>query len=70
MERNVGSTDRSVRIVLGLVLGVLGVAGLLGYWATSAVLAAVLLVVGVVLLGTGLSRSCLLYRPFGIDTSR
>jgi hypothetical protein len=70
MEQNVGIADRYVRIVLGLALGALGGAGLAGYWATNTVIAAVLLVVGVVFLGTGLTRSCLLYRPFGINTNR
>ena len=70
MEQNVGSADRYVRIGLGVVLGALGAAGLLGYWATNTLIAAVLLIVGVVFLGTGLTRSCLLYRPFGINTNR
>ncbi|UWG48896.1 DUF2892 family protein [Halanaeroarchaeum sp. HSR-CO] len=69
MEINVGSTDRSVRIVLGALLAVLGLAGILGLWAANVVVAAVLTLVGVVFVGTGLTRRCLLYKPFGIDTS-
>ncbi|MGM0398857.1 MAG: YgaP-like transmembrane domain [Halobacteriota archaeon] len=69
MEINVGSTDRSVRIVLGALLAVLGLAGILDLWAANVVVAAVLTLVGVVVLGTGLTRRCLLYKPFGIDTS-
>lgn len=69
MEINVGSTDRSVRIVLGALLAVAGVAGLVGLWAANTIVAAVLTLVGVVVLGTGFTRRCLLYRPFGIDTS-
>lgn len=70
MEINVGSTDRSVRIVLGALLAVAGVAGFLGLWAANTLVAAVLTLVGVVVLGTGVTRRCLLYKPFGIDTSK
>lgn len=69
--QNVGSIDRLVRIVLGLVLlavallppfaGFSLVAGL-GAWKW------VLAVVGAVLLLTGLVRVCPAYLPFGINT--
>lgn len=70
MEINVGSTDRSVRIVLGALLAVAGVAGFLGLWAANTIVAAVLTLVGVVVLGTGITRRCLFYKPFGIDTNK
>ncbi|MFB6112839.1 MAG: DUF2892 domain-containing protein [Halodesulfurarchaeum sp.] len=71
MERNVGVTDRNVRLAVGIVLGLLGIVSLsgvldLGSWLVGAVL----LVIGVVLVGTGVTRTCLLYRPLGIDTGR
>ncbi|MFW5938540.1 MAG: YgaP family membrane protein [Halanaeroarchaeum sp.] len=70
MERNVGTTDRYLRLVVGALLTAVGLTGLLDLWEVSTVIAAVLLVVGVVFLGTGYSRQCLLYRPLGIDTNR
>lgn len=70
MEQNVGSTDRYVRIVVGLVLAVVGLAGFAGMVAAGPIVAAILLVVGAVLLGTALTQRCLLYQPFGIDTRR
>lgn len=70
MEKNVGSTDRYVRIVVGIVLAAVGLAGFAGMVAFGPIVAAVLLVVGAVLLGTGLTQRCLLYQPFGIDTRR
>ena len=70
MERNVGPADRSVRVVLGAILAAAGLAGFLGLWAANTAVATVLVVVGIVFLGTGLAGQCLLYRPFGIDTNR
>lgn len=68
MEQNVGATDRSVRLVAGAVLALAGIAGFAGLWATNTVVAVLLVLVGAVLLGTGLTRQCLLYRPLGINT--
>lgn len=55
---NEGNTDRIVRIILGIVLIVLGL-------ATSQLLLAI---VGLVPLLTGLSGFCLIYRLLGIST--
>ncbi|MFB6267993.1 MAG: DUF2892 domain-containing protein [Halodesulfurarchaeum sp.] len=71
MERNVGVTDRNVRIVVGIVLAALGVgvfAGPLAAWGT--VVGAIAILAGLILLGTGLTQRCLLYIPFGMDTGR
>ena len=68
MEANVGTTDRSVRLVVGAVLALAGITGFAGLWGANTIVAALLVLVGVVLLGTGLTRQCLLYRPLGIDT--
>jgi hypothetical protein len=62
MERNVGSWDRVLRIVLGIVLmavgfGVIGGSG----GITIGVIFAVVFV-------TGLTGRCLLYVPFRINT--
>lgn len=70
MAQNVGSTDRMIRIVLGAVLAAAGLAAFGGLWGNSTVIAAVLVLVGLVLLGTGFTQQCLIYRPFGIDTSK
>ena len=69
MDTNVGSTDQYIRLVLGALLAVVGLAGLLGVWAMNTVIAVVLVIVGAVFVGTGYTRQCLLYKPFGIDTS-
>ena len=58
LKVNEGNTDRIVRIILGIVLIVLGL-------ATSQHLLAV---VGLVPLLTGLSGFCLIYRLLGIST--
>lgn len=69
MNRNVGDTDRTIRFALGMLLAILGGVSLLGQ-ALGRPIGAVLFVVGLVLLYTGVTRQCLLYRPFGIDTNR
>lgn len=58
LKVNEGHTDRIVRIILGIVLIVLGL-------ATSQILLAI---VGLVPLLTGLSGFCLIYRLLGIST--
>ena len=63
MQVNVGSTDRWVRIVLGIAL--------VGWsFITAAPLKWVLLAAGLIALATGLFRFCGLYRLLGINTSR
>lgn len=76
MEINVGTTDRYVRFVVGAALVVVAALEPLGYLALAVgpvpglAVAGILALLGVVLLVTGYTRSCLLYRPFGIDTAR
>lgn len=71
MERNVGSTDRLVRLALGIVLGVVGIAGLAdALGGVGRLWGAIALLLGLVMLGTGATRTCLLYKPFGINTDR
>jgi hypothetical protein len=69
MEQNVGGTDQTLRIALGMLLTILGAVSLLGQ-ALGTAIGAVLLLVGLVLLFTGYTRSCMLYVPFGINTNR
>lgn len=59
---NVGSTDRMIRIVAGIVLLALFFMIEMGAWGWLVAL------VGVVLLATGLMSRCALYSLLGIDT--
>jgi hypothetical protein len=58
MGSNVGGIDRMLRIVAGLVILALGIAGPLGWWG----------LVGLVPLATGVLRFCPAYALFGIRT--
>jgi hypothetical protein len=69
MERNVGGIDRTGRIVIGVIAGLAGVAALLGYWAAGAVVGAVALLLGVILLVTGTTQKCPINEAAGIDTT-
>ncbi|MFB6132124.1 MAG: DUF2892 domain-containing protein [Halanaeroarchaeum sp.] len=69
MATNVGTTDRYVRIASGALGILVGLAGFLGLWTSNTVVSAVFVIVGAVLLVTGYTRQCLLYRPLGIDTT-
>lgn len=57
-KTNVGGIDRILRIVLGLVLIGLALAGTIGAWGF----------VGIVPLATALMRSCPVYTMLGLDT--
>ncbi len=65
MTANVGSADRLIRIILGLILVVLPFVGNLGPIATFGVP-----IVGAVLIITALVRFCPAYRLFGIRTCK
>ncbi len=58
MKANVGTVDRIVRIVVGLVLIGLSVMGTIGVWGW----------IGVVPLVTGLFSFCPLYTVLGMNT--
>jgi len=62
MTSNVGTADRVIRILAGLVLLslVLVLEGNARWWGVA----------GLLPLATGLAGWCALYKPFGIDTSR
>jgi len=63
MKPNVGSADRIIRIVLAIAF--------LGLYATGTVggtVGLVLVVLGIVFLGTALLRFCPLYALFGLRT--
>jgi hypothetical protein len=60
MKRNVGSIDRTLRIVAGLVLVALAATGTVGWWGW----------IGVVPLVTGLAGWCPAYSLLGIDSCK
>ncbi|MBP1912815.1 YgaP family membrane protein [Thermococcus stetteri] len=63
MERNEGKTDRLLRVVVGLVL--------IGLWALKDFRYELLaLLIGLVLLITGITGFCGIYRLLGISTCR
>lgn len=63
MKKNMGSVDKTVRIILALVIAVLYFTGVI-----PGVLGIVLLVVAGVFLLTSFVSFCPLYAPFGIKT--
>ena len=58
MTRNVGSTDKWLRIAAGVILLALGLFGPLGWWG----------LVGLVPLVTGLLGTCPVYGLLGLST--
>jgi len=65
MKKNMGSTDRLLRVVIALGIIGLSLAGIL-----SGALAIVLLVLSAVFLVTAIIGFCPLYAPLGINTCR
>lgn len=63
MVINEGTTDRVIRIVIGLILGYLayrGLGGAVGTWIFA--------IVGAIAFLTGVTGFCLVYRLLGIQT--
>lgn len=59
MKKNIGITDRWIRIVIGLAIAAIGIY-FKSWWG----------LVGIVPLSTALIKTCPLYLPFGISTRR
>lgn len=59
MQKNVGNTDRMIRIIAGVIILALG--AYYGSWWG---------LVGLVPLFTGLTQSCVLYKLLGINTCK
>jgi len=59
MKTNVGTVDRAVRVVAGLVLIALAATGTIGLWGW---------IVGAIVLATGAIGFCGLYTLFGVNT--
>lgn len=60
MSRNVGGIDKILRILIGIALIVLALAGTIGVWGW----------VGVLPLATGLFNFCPAYKLIGINTCK
>ena len=58
MKANVGTLDRSARVVIGLLLIALTLMGQIGLWGW----------IGIVPLATGIFRVCPAYLPFGFSS--
>jgi hypothetical protein len=69
MKHNVGSADRAVRLFVGALLALIGVASIGGVVGFGQIAGAVAVLLGGVLLGTALTQSCPLYQLAGMDTS-
>lgn len=65
MIKNVGSTDKIIRIIVGIVL--LAAGFLLSLGSTLKI---ILIVVGLINLVTAFTSFCLLYTLFGINTGK
>ena len=62
MKENVGSVDRALRVVFGIGLA------LAGWLGAGGALGIILIVVGLVLIVTGLMSSCPIYSVAGLNT--
>lgn len=65
MKKNMGSTDKVIRIILAILFSIL-------YFThtVSGTAGMILLILGGVFLFTGLINFCPLYLPFGINTCK
>jgi uncharacterized membrane protein HdeD (DUF308 family) len=66
MEKNEGTTDRVVRVILGIILLYVGAI----YMGLSGILSYIVVIVGLLLLVTGLIGFCYLYSVFGMNTCK
>ncbi|AKG52979.1 membrane protein [Dehalogenimonas sp. WBC-2] len=64
MQKNMGQTDRVIRLIIAIILALWGIFIATGVWA------GVLYTLGVVMLVTGLIGTCPLYMPFHISTNK
>jgi uncharacterized membrane protein HdeD (DUF308 family) len=66
MEKNECTSDRVVRVILGIILLYVGAI----YMGLSGILSYIVVIVGLLLLVTGLIGFCLLYSVLGINTCK
>ena len=75
MKQNVGSLDRIIRLAIGSAFVVLGIAGYIGFVSLAwigigqALASVVVVLLGLILLVTGATRTCLIYAALGISTA-
>jgi hypothetical protein len=69
MERNIGMLDGRVRLAVGALLAVVGIAAVADVFEVGLTAGVVALVVGAVLVGTSVTGLCPLYRALGISTA-
>ncbi len=62
-EKNVGKTDKMIRLILGIV-------ALVGAYLTQPIVSYVLGLIGVILIFTAIIGSCTLYTILGINTNK
>lgn len=67
MKQNVGSKDRMIRFLAGLVMLILGVISGMSIFDSFA-LKSVTVFIGLVLIATALMNFCPLYRLIGVNT--
>lgn len=65
MKKNMGSTDKIIRLIIALAIGVLYYTGTI-----SGTIALVLAALAIIFALTSLISFCPLYLPFGINTSK
>lgn len=63
MEKTVGNLDKTVRIILGIILIVIPF-----IFSAGTVPKVILIIIGIILILTGITRMCLLYNLLGINT--
>lgn len=63
MKANMGSSDRIIRIVLAVLIGILYFTNVI-----TGLIATILLIVGAIFLLTSVVSFCPLYFPFGLST--
>jgi hypothetical protein len=68
MDTNVGTVDRMIRIVFGLILLAVPFSNLLGSDWVGQLLAGVAFIVGVTVVISGALARCYIYRALGINT--
>jgi hypothetical protein len=65
MKKNMGTTDKTIRIIIAGLIAVLYIAGVL-----KGTLALILLIVAIIFVVTSILGFCPLYTPFGISTGK
>ena len=65
MKKNMGSTDKIIRILIAAVIAILYFTGTI-----TGTLGTVLLIVGIIFLLTSFISFCPLYAPFGLSTCK